>query len=262
MPIAVCAVLLSGLTLSEASMSIERQATVGEPSGHGRYGRASAGRPGTSANVWSCRVEAPPADDMREDADEAVRRFATESFVTSAPALMQGVARVISGDHDGGDAALEDAASVAEKVGADEDLALALCERALVAFERGEWDRAEIVANQAHAALRRARREESYAAPLVAAAQARAVLHRGDLAAVRQHLVSAQRLRPLLTYALPHLAIQARIELARVYVALADLPGARTLMREIDDLLRRRPEMGTLVGQAGTLRAQLSKAAW
>jgi LuxR family maltose regulon positive regulatory protein len=66
----------------------------------------------------------------------------------------------------------------------------------------------------------------------------------------------------LLTYALPHLAIQARIELARVYVALADLPGARTLMREIDDLLRRRPEMGTLVGQAGTLRAQLSKAAW
>jgi LuxR family transcriptional regulator, maltose regulon positive regulatory protein len=182
--------------------------------------------------------------------------------VTSAPALMQGVARVISGDHDGGDAALEDAASVAEKVGADEDLALALCERALVAFERGEWDRAEIVANQAHAALRRARREESYAAPLVAAAQARAVLHRGDLAAVRQHLVSAQRLRPLLTYALPHLAIQARIELARVYVALADLPGARTLMREIDDLLRRRPEMGTLVGQAGTLRAQLSKAAW
>jgi hypothetical protein len=132
-PIAVCAVLPSGLTLSEASMSIERQATVGEPSGHGRYGRASAGRPGTSANVWSCRVEAPPADDMREDADEAVRRFATESFVTSAPALMQGVARVISGDHDGGDAALEDAASVAEKVGADEDLALALCERALVA---------------------------------------------------------------------------------------------------------------------------------
>lgn len=58
---------------------------------------------------------------MREDADEAVHRFATESFVTSAPALMQGVARVLSGDLDGGDAALEDAASVAEKVGADED---------------------------------------------------------------------------------------------------------------------------------------------
>ena len=64
-------------------------------------------------------------------------------------------------------------------------------------------------------------------------------MHRGDVAAVRQHLVSAQRLRPLLTYALPHLAVQARIELARVHLALADLAGARTLMREIDELLQR-----------------------
>jgi DNA-binding CsgD family transcriptional regulator len=136
---------------------------------------------------------------------------------------------------------------------------LTLCERALVAFERSEWDRAEILADEAHAALRRARREESYATPLVAAARARAALHRGDLAAVRRHLVKAQRLRPLLTYALPYFALQARIELARVYVALADLPGARTLMREIDGLLRRRPDMGNLAGEAGTLRAQLSK---
>ena len=196
---------------------------------------------------------------MREDADEAVRRFATESFVTSAPALMQGIARFLSGDLDGGDAALEDAVSVAEKISAYEDLVLALCERALVAFERGEWDRAEVLADEADAALRRARREESYATPLISAAQARAALHRGDLAAVRQHLVNAQRLRALLTYALPYFALQARIELARVYIALADLAGARTLMREIDGLLRQRPEMGNLADQAGTLRAQLSK---
>ena len=30
-------------------------------------------------------------------------------------------------------------------------------------------------------------------------------------------------------------------------------------MREVNDLLRRRPGLGTLVGQAGALRAQLSK---
>jgi LuxR family maltose regulon positive regulatory protein len=75
---------------------------------------------------------------------------------------------------------------------------------------------------------------------------------------VRQHLVAAQRLRGELTYALPHLALQARIELARVYLALADLAAARTLMREIDELLRRRPGMGDLAGQAGELRIQLS----
>ena len=77
--------------------------------------------------------------------------------------------------------------------------------------------------------------------------------------AARQQLVSAQRLRPLLTYALPYFAVQARIELARVHFALADLAGARTLMREVDELLRRRPDLGTLADQAQALRVRLSK---
>jgi LuxR family transcriptional regulator, maltose regulon positive regulatory protein len=76
---------------------------------------------------------------------------------------------------------------------------------------------------------------------------------------VRQQLVRALRLRPLLTYAFPHLAVQARLELTRIHLAVADLSGARTLMREIDELLRRRPGLGTLAGQAQALQARLSK---
>jgi LuxR family maltose regulon positive regulatory protein len=95
--------------------------------------------------------------------------------------------------------------------------------------------------------------------PLVCAVQARAAIHRGDSPGARQQLVSAQRQRLLLTYALPHLAGQARLELIRVHLALADLAGARTLMAEVDELLRRRPGLGTLPGQAEELRAQLSK---
>jgi LuxR family maltose regulon positive regulatory protein len=64
----------------------------------------------------------------------------------------------------------------------------------------------------------------------------------------------------LLTYAFPYLAVQARVEMTRVYLALSDFSGARTLMREIDDLLRRRPGLGTLVGEAQALRTQLAKA--
>ena len=94
--------------------------------------------------------------------------------------------------------------------------------------------------------------------PLVCAVQARVALHRGDVPAVRRELVNAQRLRHLLTYAVPHVAVQARIELTRVHLALADLAGARTLMGEIDELLKRRPGLGTLVGEAGTLRARLA----
>ena len=94
---------------------------------------------------------------------------------------------------------------------------------------------------------------------LVCAVQARLALHRGDAPATHQQLVSAQRLRPLLTYAQPHLAVQARIELTRVHLALADLAGARTLMREIDELLKRRPGLGTLAGEAAALRARLAQ---
>ena len=198
-------------------------------------------------------------EQMRADADEAVRRFAAQSFVTPAPAFLQGIARLLCGDVDGGDVSLEDGISLGEEVGAHEDVALALCERSLVAMAGGEWGRAEVFADQARAALRRAGIEDSYATPLVCAVQARAAMHRGDVPAARRELVTAQRLRHLLTYALPYFAVQARIELARVHFALADLEGARTLMREVDELLRRRPDLGTLAREAETLRARLAK---
>ena len=47
-------------------------------------------------------------EQMRADADEAVHRFAAENIVAPAPALMQGIARVLSGDLDGGDASFEE----------------------------------------------------------------------------------------------------------------------------------------------------------
>ena len=69
----------------------------------------------------------------------------------------------------------------------------------------------------------------------------------------------AQRLKHLLTYALPYYAVQARIELIRVHLALGDLTGGKTLMREVDELLKRRPSLGTLAGEAQALRGRLSE---
>jgi LuxR family maltose regulon positive regulatory protein len=195
---------------------------------------------------------------MRADADEAARKLAAANIAAPEPMLLQGIARILSGDLDGGDAFLQDAISIGE-IGAPDVLADALCQRSLVALGHGEWGRAEILARQARTTLRRAGMEDSYVTPLVCAVQARAALHRGDLAAARPELIVAQRLRPLLTYAIPHLAVQARIQLTHVHLALGDIAAARTLMREIDDLLRRRPGLGTLAGEAEAFRAQLAK---
>ncbi|HEY6312671.1 MAG TPA: helix-turn-helix transcriptional regulator [Streptosporangiaceae bacterium] len=166
---------------------------------------------------------------------------------------MQGIAHILCGDLEAGDASFEDAISVGD-VAAPEVLAQALGERALVAVARGQWDRAEVLAGQAGTVLRRARIEDL----LVCAVQARVALHRGDVPSARHELINAQRLRPSLTYAQPHMAVQARIELTRVYLGLADMAGARTLMREIDEVLRYRPGLGTLVGETQALRTRLA----
>jgi LuxR family transcriptional regulator, maltose regulon positive regulatory protein len=215
-----------------------------------------------AAEAWAALLRAilcrHGVKQMGADADEAVRAFAAGNVADPAPLALQGIARVLSGDLDGGEASLQDAVGVAGEADAPDTLAVAQCERSLLAIARNDWSQAEVLADQARAALRQAWLEESYLTPLVCAAQARVAVHRKDLPAARQELIAAQRSRHELTYAIPHVAVQVRIELARVYLALSDLEGARTLMREIDELLRRRPGLGTLVNQARALRDTLA----
>ncbi len=92
------------------------------------------------------------------------------------------------------------------------------------------------------------------------AAAARIALHQADRPRVIAELTWAQRLRPGLIYALPHLAVQARIELARCHLALSDFAAARILLREAEEVLTRNPGLGVFAVQAGDLRAELSRA--
>jgi LuxR family maltose regulon positive regulatory protein len=193
------------------------------------------------------------AEQMRADADEAARGFAEANFVAPVAPFLQGIAYVLCGDADRGDAFFEEVISNGD-FAAPDVLASTLCERSLLAITRGDWGRAEAFVSQAGSVLRRAGLEDAF----VCAMQAQVAMHGGDAAAARRELVSAQRLRPLLTYAIPHMAVQARIELIQVRIALADLAGARTLMTEIEELLKRRPGLGTLAAEAKVLRARLS----
>ena len=138
-----------------------------------------------SAEAWAALLRAllcrHGVEQMRADADEAVRRFAAESFVTPTPALLQGIARVLCGDLDGGDACL---GGCGQRRGASRRARASSRSRcaneSLVAMARSQWDRAEVLAERARTVLRRAGIEESYATPLVCAVRARAAMHRGD----------------------------------------------------------------------------------
>jgi LuxR family transcriptional regulator, maltose regulon positive regulatory protein len=191
---------------------------------------------------------------MLADADEALRRFAAAGIVAPAAWACRGIALVLSGHPRDADACFGQAIIDGEDISVPDVLAGSWCERSLLAITRGDWSSAEAYARQAHAIVRQAGFEDM----LVCAVRARVALHQGDVAVARQELVGAQRLRPRLTYVQPHLAVQARIELVRVHLALCDPAGARTLMREVDEILKRRPDLGTLVGEARALRVRLS----
>ena len=67
----------------------------------------------------------------------------------------------------------------------------------------------------------------------------------------------AARLRPLLNYALPVVSTQALLEMARVYVGLADPGGARAVLRQANDIVQQRPALGTLTTVADELRSKV-----
>ena len=120
---------------------------------------------------------------------------------------------------------------------------------------RGDWNAAETFAGQARTAARLPGIEQA----MVWMVHARIAMHRGDVPAARQALANAQLARHLLTFALPHVSVQTLIGLARVHLALADIAAARTLMKEIDEILQRRPHLGALAGEAAELRARLAQ---
>jgi LuxR family transcriptional regulator, maltose regulon positive regulatory protein len=199
-------------------------------------------------------------DQMRADAELAAKTTAAGSFWRAASLLFLGTAHLMAGDPDQADAIFEDQIAEAGSAGGTLGASVALSERSLLAIAKGEWDLGERYLSQAQTVARESHVEDYPAATIMYAAAARMALHRADRPRARGELIRAQRLRPALTYAVPHFAVQARTELAKAHLALGDLAGARTLMREAGDILRRRPGLGAFAQQAKDLQAELSRA--
>jgi LuxR family maltose regulon positive regulatory protein len=66
-------------------------------------------------------------------------------------------------------------------------------------------------------------------------------------------------MRPLLTYALPVVSVQALLELARAYLALADPAGASAVLAQAHGILQQRPDLGSLPAAAARLQARVDQ---
>jgi LuxR family maltose regulon positive regulatory protein len=195
--------------------------------------------------------------EMRRDAETAREGLAPASRVRPTAAALEGISWLLDGEPDRADLILTHAVAAGRDIGAWPVTAVALAERAIVAIERGNWHDVETLAERGLAIVQGGRLDDYAPSALVYALAARTAAHRGDLSPARESLAHATRLRPQLTYALPFFSVQILLELGRSYLALADPAGARVVLREARDILRLRPDLGTLPREADELQSTL-----
>jgi LuxR family maltose regulon positive regulatory protein len=127
-------------------------------------------------------------------------------------------------------------------------------------IREGDWDAAERLISRAHELLTDHSYEGLLTTLIVHAVSARIAIQRGDLDEARTQLVRAQIVRPLASHATPWLSVDALLELSRSYLALADTAGAQMCVREAEQIVRRRPALGTLSEELVAVRRQLLDA--
>lgn len=198
-------------------------------------------------------------EQMGRDAEHALAEIDPRSAWHPPATLLVGIAAMLAGNTERAEQVFAQTADAAVSVGARYSGLLARAERALIALARGDLAAAEAEIELAEAFFD-PEAEDYLPNVMLYAARARVALAAGRAASARENVLRAQRLRPLLTRALPWLAVQALLELGKVSLALEDASGARTLCLEADDVVHQRQDLGTLVAETDALRAELADA--
>jgi LuxR family maltose regulon positive regulatory protein len=244
------------------------QALVGQPAAAERWADAAEQGPvagtlpdGSTSQSYLALLRAllcrNGVETMWADTQAALDELAPGSQWRPTAQLLEGICTLLAGEADRADPILAHAAEVATEAGALPAVAIALAERSVVAMHHQDWMMAATLAEQAQGVVRAGQLGGYVASALVHAVAARVAVHQGDLPRAQHQLARATRLRPLLTYALPYFAVQTLLELGRASLALDDAAGARVVLRQARDILRRRPDLGILPGQVDELRSKL-----
>jgi len=196
---------------------------------------------------------------MREDSAAALAGLGPSSPYRATMYHTEGLSYLLEGDLDRADASFAHAYDLAASLETSPVASLVLAEQFQIAVERDEWTAAESLIKRALEVVSRGPFDDYWTSALVFASAARDAAHRGDMAEAREYAARAARLRPLLTYALPVVSLQALVELARAYLALVDPAGARAVLEQVRGILQQRPDLGTLAGAARLLDERVSQ---
>ncbi len=170
-------------------------------------------------------------------------------------------AHLLAGHLDEASALFAEASAIAAVMGNFDTIPICESRLAWLAMDRGQWQQAAERLKLALATIEEKRMHDyAFSSPAFAGA-ARLSVHHGDLDDARRQLARAMRIRPSATYLVPSHAVRVRLQLAKVYLAIADPGTARQLLREIDDILTHRPALGTLIEEVDEFRRALASSA-
>ena len=198
---------------------------------------------------------------MRADSIASYDGLSPTSPYRTSMLFAEGLSHLLDDEPEQAEPILVRSADAAVAIGADPVAAMVLTVLGTIAADREDWEDAKEIGDRALQFLAGGATDEYWTAALVFAFGARLAVHADRLDLARDRLTRAARLRPLLTYALPVVSTMALIEMARVYVALADPAGAVAVLRQAHGILQQRPALGRLGPQVEELHAQVDAAA-
>ena len=196
--------------------------------------------------------------EMRRDARTAWQGLSPASPYRATMLYTEGISYLLEGDPFRAEPILARALDLATHSGSLPLASLILAEQCGVAAERNDWSEITTLAKNAATIVEDGHFGDYWTSALVYAWASRAALHEGDISRARFYLGRASRLRPLLTYALPVVSVQALLEMTRSYVTLGDPEGAAAVLAQIHGILQQRPDLGVLPALVGRLRASLA----
>jgi LuxR family transcriptional regulator, maltose regulon positive regulatory protein len=200
-------------------------------------------------------------DQMMADATFSLAQEPAWSPWRDTALWMLAEAHLLAGHPDEARAVFAEASAAAARMSNWDTIPICEAQLAWLAMDRGEWKEAAdhlklalgtIDAQQLH--------DYVFSLPAFTGA-ARLAVHHGDVKEARRQLARAMRARPSATYLLPYHAVRLRLQLARLYLALAEPAMVRQLLREIDDIMSRRPALGTLNDEVRDFRDVLAARA-
>lgn len=169
-----------------------------------------------------------------------------------------GSASLLVGDHAQAAVAFTEAVDVALVLGNSDTVILSEPELSLLAIERGDWAAAGTHARRGVDMIDAAHMDGYATTALALAVAARVALHEGDRGLGERLLARAMRARIGCTYLLPYLSVRVRLQLAKAHVAIGDRSAAFHLVREADEILHKRPDVGVIAVQVEEFRAGLA----